>query len=198
MPGQYINQIFSKPIMTILRCAWSVLYLWIMMHGASIMIVINERWEEGLIWNKRLPDELIYWDELANVSGAEMLTWAMIVSVLVSIYVSSQPVGGVRVRNEKRLEKIVLCTPYVFAFLVRWLFTTFVTVSQLMGQPRDASWNRFAQFTFALLFKILIMANMSSVCLRAYVKLFGLEVERNIVRISNLNFGDRLSQIFLN
>ncbi|KAH8238742.1 hypothetical protein KR038_009809 [Drosophila bunnanda] len=204
MPGQYANSRFSRPAMSLMRCFWNALHLWIMIHAASIVLVFHERCDRGFFWDTCLPAKLLYYDALAKVPAGELWILGMIAAVLRSIYaasgcklVGSQDLG--QVGRRPRLEKICVCAPYMGAFLGCWIFSTYELVRQLfMARPSGSTLSVYGQLILALLFKILIMANMTSLCLRAYVKLLKLALEWNRGYISTLNFGERLNLLFRN
>ncbi|KAH8291425.1 hypothetical protein KR054_011669 [Drosophila jambulina] len=205
MPGQYVNSRFSRPLMSLLRCFLSGLYLWAMLHAATIAITTHERWNLGLFWNTRLPDKLVYFDALSQLPGGEFCVLLVVTVVLWSIYigcgcrlVGSQ--GAQRIGHKPPLEIIDICGIYMGGFLGGWIFGTYVTVQQVFLQrPSGTSLDHlYAQITMALLFKILILANMTSVWLRAIVRMGEFWVDCNRGNISSLNFGERLSLLFCN
>ncbi|KAH8254236.1 hypothetical protein KR032_009038 [Drosophila birchii] len=206
MPGQYVNSRYSRPMMSLLRCIKNALQLWIMIHAASIVIVFQERCHKGFLffWEKRPPAKLTYYDALSMVPASEYLILAMVAAVLRSIYtacgcelVGSQNLG--QIGNKPRMEVICVCAPYIGAFLGCWIFSTYAMASQLlMRPPYHPSVNFYTPLILGLIFKVLIMANMTSLCLRAYVRMYELAVDWHRGHISTLNLGERLNLLFSN
>ncbi|KAH8238679.1 hypothetical protein KR038_000923 [Drosophila bunnanda] len=203
MPVQYVNSGFSRPIMSLLRCFLTGLYLWVMMHAACAVFVVNECWSKGFLWNSRLPDKWVYYDSLSVEPVGELWILTMIAAVLRSIYLSCgcRVVGSGRLGlgSKPRLDKIGMCAPYIGAFVGCWIFSTLLLARHMfMRELSHTSMKLYCQLILALLFKILVMANMTWFCLRAYVRLKELVEEWNRGYTSNLNFGERLSVLFHN
>lgn len=204
MPLQYVNSRFSLILMSTLRCFWSALYLWMMMHASAIVPIAYERWDTGFFWNSRLPDKLMYKDPLAMIPNAELWILLMIFAVIKSLYVSFcyRPrllENILQLENQPRLN-CAAYIPYMVSFLGSWLFTTYVTAHQLAiwSQMDTTSVSVFCHLVMAFLFKILVMANFSSLCLRVYSSMLKHLSEWERGHILELDFGQRLDELFRN
>ncbi|KAH8356250.1 hypothetical protein KR200_000361 [Drosophila serrata] len=204
MVEQYVNSGYSRAIMSLLRCWWTSLYLWVMMHAGGTLFVVNESWNEGFLWNLRKPDKLFFFDPLSVDTFGEVWTVVMIAAVLGGVYrtcgcrlVGSGTLG--RIGRKPRLQNLWFCAPYIGAIGGCWIFSTFLLARHMFTRELShTSMNLYAKLIFALLFKILVMANMTSVFLRAYVKVMELAMNWNRGQTSDLNFGERLRLILHN
>ncbi|XP_017061992.1 uncharacterized protein LOC108101924 [Drosophila ficusphila] len=206
MPGQYTNYRFTRGTMVILRCLWAILYLWGMLHAAAIIPIPNERWESKL-WTKKLRYELKY-HTLFDLDGkTEVYVLVLVVVLLYGLYHSCRcSFVGARYL-EGRVDKphldyrlLVFKVPYLVAFVFSWVFSTGLTVcGALLVALRDQSGHTHVlccQFAMAILFKLLVLANFYSVCVRtwAYLKMFEAETDEHMLNYQN--FGDHLNLFF--
>ncbi|XP_016972564.1 uncharacterized protein LOC108039902 [Drosophila rhopaloa] len=206
MPGQYTNYRFTRLAMVLLRCLWAILYLWGMMHAAAILPLPVERWESGF-WNRKLNYVLSYKSlfdfDFKTESYIHILSIVLLYCLFrccrCSFIGARYLVAGVdRPHMDYRL--LVFKAPYLIAFIVCWVVSTMMTVLGVYvvaeRDQSDFTYILYCQFAMALLFKLLVMANFYSVCVRtwAYLKIFEAESDEGLLNYQN--FGDHLNLFF--
>ncbi|XP_052838436.1 uncharacterized protein LOC128253794 [Drosophila gunungcola] len=206
MPGQYTNYWFIRVVMVLLRCLWAMFYLWGMIHAAAILPVPVECWTPGFWSSKRYYvlgyKSLIDFDiktELCIHILVNFLMYCLFRCCSCSFLGARYLVGNV---NKPHMDYglLVFKAPYLIAFLVCWVVSTSITVLGVnlvaKQDQSDSIYSLYGQFGIALLFKLLVVANFYSVCLKtwAYLKIF--EAESNEGLITNQNFGDHLNLLF--
>ncbi|XP_017124973.1 uncharacterized protein LOC108144529 [Drosophila elegans] len=206
MPDQYTNYRFTRVVMVLLRCSWALFYLWVMIHAAAILPVPVERWTPGF-WSSKRYYVLTYKSlidfniktELCIHILANVLMFCLFRCCSCSFLGPRYLVGKVN-KPHMNYGLLVFKAPYLIAFLVCWVVSTAITVLgvKLVAKQdqSDSTYILYGQFAIALLFKLLILANFYSVCLKtwAYLKIF--EAESNAGLITYQNFGDHLSLLF--
>ncbi|XP_016953565.1 uncharacterized protein LOC108026880 [Drosophila biarmipes] len=206
MPGQYINRKYTRSIMVILRFLWAFSYLWAMMHAAAILPIPYERWENNF-WSKKRNYVLTYKSLFEFKMKTEMYVHVLVFVVLFSLYRCCQcRLIGARFmlpgldRPSNKYRLMALAAPYWFAFIGTWTISTLITVWGLIlvvkRDESDRTYVLIAQLIIAMLFKLMVLANVYSTVLRiwGYIKIF--EKDSIVGQLNYNNFGDHLDLFF--
>nr|XP_016930306.1 uncharacterized protein LOC108010020 [Drosophila suzukii] len=206
MPGQYTNRKHTRSIMVILRFLWAFWYLWAMMHAAAIVPIPFEEWDINL-WSKKLKYVLTYKSLFEFKMKIEMCVHSMVIVLLFSLYRCCQCsfIGArfLEAGMKKPSDKYYLMafsTPYCFAFIGTWIYSTMMTVWAIIlvvkGDESETTYILICQLVIALIFKLMVLANVLSVILRicGYIMIF--EKDSTVGQLNYNNFGDHLNLFF--
>ncbi|XP_037715377.1 uncharacterized protein LOC119550619 [Drosophila subpulchrella] len=185
MPGQYTNRKHTRSIMVILRFLWAFCYLWTMMHAAAILPIPFEQWDKNL-WNNKLNYVLTYKSLFEFKMKTEMYVHIMVLVLLFSLYRCCQcSFIGARFL-EARVEK-----PRHNTAITVWAI--FLVVK---GNESDTTYILICQLVIALIFKLMVLANVLSAVLRicGYIMIF--EKDSIVGQLNYNNFGDHLNLFF--
>ncbi|XP_030372435.1 uncharacterized protein LOC115622561 [Scaptodrosophila lebanonensis] len=205
MPFKYQNYKYTCLVMMLLRILWSASYLWVMVHGAMMVPVLRESWQNRF-WTSRMKYLLAYTTMLPFSNTTEFSIFILIFLVLFSIFRFSRcRFSGSK--DSQLGEKIPLdfriwsgLIPYLIVFLFCWALTTLFIVLKIFGVGRRAKdkhlLNIYCQLGMALLFKLLLLSNMTVVCCRSWGLLMLIKREPDQPLYNFNNFGDHLNAFF--
>ncbi|KAH8420522.1 hypothetical protein KR009_011116 [Drosophila setifemur] len=208
MPDQHDSNVVSRLGVVLMRCGLSVLYLWIMMHASAIFMIPLEYTETGF-WVQRHNVSVVYRSLFIICAKSEIYIYLLVALVLNCLYRTCRcSIFGGRLleldETEVRVDfwVYIYIMPYMAAFLACWFVSTCITFAGLMSVPpleeSVTIIRMYGQFIGALLFKLMILVNFHSTCLRGWtaLKIFEIESERLEEVYNYHNFGEYLNMFF--
>ncbi|BFG04247.1 uncharacterized protein DMAD_03261 [Drosophila madeirensis] len=172
---QYVEHKYTRGIMLVLRLVWSFAYLWVMLQAANVVPTVNKAF-----FNIR--HDIVH---LCITAGTVIFLYLISRSYFYEYCVTNNK------RHSSPYRLLMLIIPYMWLFLFKWIISVFITYWTLGFLIRDYkidSRDVFLDIAKVLVFKILVLANFSSIIIRtwALLKILDEEDEEGIVNLANL------------
>ncbi|SPP74290.1 uncharacterized protein LOC117587862 [Drosophila guanche] len=183
---QYVEHKNTRGIMLVLRLVWSFAYLWVMLHAASVVPTVNESLESSGLWSHE-QTILISYKSLAffNIRG-DIVHLCTTAGMLIFPYLCSRSLHS----SPYRLLMFIM--PYMWSFLFQWTTSVpmicWTLVILIRDYEIDSLRDVFLEVAKVLVFKILVLANFSSIMIRTFalLKILDEQDEEGIVNVANL------------
>lgn len=200
----------KRRVMVLLRCFLAFSYLWVMLQAASIVPDLEDQSKNSFLVRKK--DYVVTYRTLLPFKlVTQLLVNLIILAVILRLYKccranvwfftpDKQMIGHMkRIRLNRR--HFIHFGAYLLLFIAMWIATFCLTYRRirtvyLNETPEDPLYI-YAQLGFAMLFKLLALANFTDRSLRVYLllKLFNKEPES---MINPYDFGEHLNLLFRN
>ncbi|EDW10086.1 uncharacterized protein LOC6580302 [Drosophila mojavensis] len=206
MPEVQERRKYRRTLMCLLRCFLSVAYLWLMLQAAAVVPLVREK-HKWFLWLRYLNFLVTYSSLLTFDVRTQGYVIFVILMMLFRIYQCSRcnfcnpsdEVQGERVPMNKRM--FVYFGPYLLMFITCWLASMYSLVCSLIQLTRnvdDIQPDNICKIIMTILFKLLIMANAITRCIRATVLLQIFFDEPGEELHNTHNLGEHFSLFFLN
>ncbi|EDW60884.1 uncharacterized protein [Drosophila virilis] len=208
MPHQlYKSWKYTRFTMCLLRCFLSLSYLWIMLHAAAVVPVVNEH-SKWFFWVQHLKFWITYASILTFDAQTQCYVVLVMLMVLFRLYQCSRCNfcntrdnirDGGKVPYNKRM--LLYFGPYLLLFSFCWLASMYSIGLDLMRIILNDEIHTdcmYSKIGMAVFFKMLVLANVLVRCVRCGVilHLFADEPDDELRNVHNL--GEHLNLFFLN
>ncbi|XP_030243914.1 uncharacterized protein LOC115564118 [Drosophila navojoa] len=205
MPEVQQRRKCARTLICLLRCFLTLTYLWLMIQAAAVVPLVKEQ-RKWFLWLRYLNYLITYSSLLTFDVRTQGFVIFVILKMLFRIYQCSRcnffnpsdEVQGERVPMNKRM--FVYFGPYLLMFITCWLASMYVSTHSLMQLIRnvdDIQPDNLCKIIMIILFKLLIMANAITRCMRATILLRIFFDEPGEELHNSHNLGEHLSLFFL-